>query len=250
VADLELSELYEVAARAQINQRCAMAYLHDIRGSMQALFSAIELLSRTARSADGDQARIDKACALAKRAVNNHEKATLDALQALTLQHSEPIAVDVGALVSQVVHFLRNEASIKGVTVAVDVGEAATISADRTKFLALLVGLVTAAIDETPAGQELRVSARRSGDDAVISINSDAGYSGGGAATLPDPASGRLSSRELTRVFAQRFLTAHGGRLEITTDDKPHGSLHLVYPALVGLGSRSLAASRESLTEK
>jgi signal transduction histidine kinase len=248
VSDLELSELYEMAARAQINERCAMAYLHDIRGSMQALFSAIELLSRSARSADGDHARIDKACALAKRAVNNHEKATLDALQALTLQRTDPISVDVGTLVSQVVHFLRNEASNKSVMVAVEVGEAATISTDPAKFQALLVGLVIAAIDETPAGQELRICTARNGDDATVSINSDAGYSGEGASTLPDPASGRLPSRELTRVFAQRFLSANGGRLEVTPHDRARGSLRLIYPAL--FDSRSLAASRESLTEK
>jgi hypothetical protein len=246
---LELSEVYEIAARARINERCAMAYLHDIRGSMQALFSAIELLSRSARSADGDHARIDKACALAKRAVNNHEKATLDALQALTLQQTDPTSVEVGTLVTQVVHFLRNEASIKSVSVTVAGGEAATILTDRTKFQALLVGLITAAIDETPAGQELRISTGHRGDDALISIDCDAGYSGGHIAAPPDLASGRMSSKELTRAFAQRFLSANGGRMEANPDDGPRGSLKLIYPALV-IGSRSLAASRESLTEK
>jgi len=51
---LSLTDLYEAAARATINERCAPAYLHDFRGSLQALFGALELLGRSARAGGGD----------------------------------------------------------------------------------------------------------------------------------------------------------------------------------------------------
>ncbi len=228
--ELELYEVYEAAARALINRRCATAYLHDIRGTMQALFSAVELLGRSARSSSGDAARIDKACALAKRAIGNHERATLEALQALTLQSTDDSQTDLGALVKEVVHFLRNEAAIKGIAPTVAADDAMHILAPRAELQTMLVGLVSAAIDATPAGQPLHVGAARSGTDAVITVDSDAGYPGD-----EDPQSilhqtrATLRPRELTRLFAARFLGAHGGRLEIDAAP-PRGALRVVYP--------------------
>ncbi len=64
--ELTLPDLYEVAARASINERCAHSYLHDVRGTMHALFSAVELLGRSAQGAGGNQERIHKACDLAR----------------------------------------------------------------------------------------------------------------------------------------------------------------------------------------
>lgn len=52
--ELGLTDLYEAAARATINERCAPAYLHDVRGSLQALLGALELLGRSARAGGGD----------------------------------------------------------------------------------------------------------------------------------------------------------------------------------------------------
>ena len=49
---LSLTDLYEAAARAAINERCAPAYLHDVRGSLQALFGALELLGMQERKQD------------------------------------------------------------------------------------------------------------------------------------------------------------------------------------------------------
>jgi signal transduction histidine kinase len=232
VNELELPDLYEAAARATINERCALAYLHDVRGSMQALFSALELLGRSAKSGNDNAARVERAYDLARRAISHHEKSTLGVLRLLTLQHAEAAVVDPDVLVREVVHFLRNEAATREVTVTISSVTGLGISTELARFHTLLVGLVTAAIDATPAGAELPVSIGRRENYAVISIGSDAGYGGIPEAQEPwCPPRKRLHQRELTLLFARQFMAANGGRLEIHSD-APRGTLRLYYPCL------------------
>jgi signal transduction histidine kinase len=235
VNELKLPELFATAAQVAINERCAPAYLHDIRGSMQALLSAFELLGRSARLGGDNALRVEKACDLARRAIIHHEKSTMEVLQLLTLQHAEAAAVDVGALVHDVVHFLRNEAATKEVIVMVTTVTDLNISTERAKLRTLLIGLLTAAIDCTPAGSELRVTVERRADEALVSIGSDAGYVANmKIEELLSNQEGHLSSQELTMLFATQFLTSHLGRLEIDSRAEPRGALNLYYPCSVG----------------
>lgn len=227
---LGLPDLYEAAARATINERCALAYLHDIRGSMQALFSALELLGRSAKAGSGNPERVEKACELARRAITHHEKSTIGALQVLTLQPTEATAVDVGALLTEVVHFLRNDAANKEVVMAIDGTEVVSIVAERAKLQTLLVGLLAASIDDAPPGTMLQLSFRRSNDSAVVSLGSDAGYGRAQEAMVTPDLQNRLRPIELTLLFARRFLAANGGRLEIDPSGSPRGELRLYYP--------------------
>jgi signal transduction histidine kinase len=229
---LSLTDLYEAAARATINERCAPAFLHDVRGSLQALFGALELLGRSAKSGGGDLARVEKACDLARRAISRHEKSTIDTLHVLTSQQSAAGMVDVGALTRDVVHILRNEAGNKSVRVTVASSDDLIVWADRAKLQTLLAGLLTAAIDETPAGAELPVSITRVGNEVAVLIGSHAGYDAIHAqpdfSLSPNP---RFQPKDLTLLFAQRFLATNGGRLAINNGVPPQGSLTMYFPA-------------------
>jgi signal transduction histidine kinase len=174
---------------------------------------------------------VERACALAKRAISHHEKSTIEALQVLTLQHAAATAVDVGALVNEVVHFLRNDAAIKEVVLRVTATDGVIVSAERAKLQTLLVGLLTTAIDETPPGASLQLSIDRLGHDALVSMDSDAGY-GDAQETIDlwNRQRGRLRPKELTLLFARQFLAASGGRLEISPGALPRGELRLYYP--------------------
>jgi signal transduction histidine kinase len=229
---LSLTDLYEAAARATINERCAPAYLHDVRGSMQALFGALELLGRSARAGGGDLARVEKACDLARRALSRHEKSTIDALQVLTSQQSMAAAVEVGALTRDVVHFLRNDATNKAIRFTVASSQGLNVWADRTKLQTLLAGLLTAAIDETRVGGELPISIDHIGDDVAVSIGSHAGYDDIHAAPdLSRRSTLRFQPKELTLLFAREFLAANGGRLTVDNGVQPQGSLTMYFPA-------------------
>jgi signal transduction histidine kinase len=226
---LSLTDLYEAAARATINERCAPAYLHDVRGSLQALFGALELLGRSARAGGGDLARVEKACDLARRAISRHEKSTIDALQALTSQQSMATAVKIGALTRDIVHFLRNDPGNKAIRIAVAMSKDLDVWADRAKLQTLLAGLLTAAIDETRVGGELPISIDRVGDDVAVSIGSHAGYDDIHA-DLSRPPTVRFQPKELTLLFAREFLAANGGRLTVDIGVQPQGLLTMYYP--------------------
>lgn len=243
VNESETPDLFEAAARATINERCASAYLHDVRGSMQALFSAVELLGRSALSGGVNVVRAEKACELARRAISHHEKATLDVLQLLTLQHAQATEVDVGLLIKEVVHFLRNEAASRSVVVKLSNAAQLRVVAERAKLQTLLVGLITAAIDETPSGEALPISVERYAGEAIITIGCNAEY---GHAPGDDRWPNRLSdvfgppeltldSRELTIGFARRYLSANQGRLEIDAGAQPRGAMRLHYPCIVSV---------------
>jgi len=240
VNELEFPGLYEAAARAAINERCAAAFLHDIRGSMQALFSALELLGRSAQSG-ANPMRIEKACDLARRAISHHEKSTMGVLQILTLQHEDPTAVEVGELMREVVHFLRNDVANRDVTVKLSAGTELWIVAERARLQTLLVGLMTATLDIMPTGSELELSIDRRGADAVVTLGSHAAVD---RSTDVEPSKPRsidsLGPRQLILLFAHQYLAAKGGHLEIdegafhrVPDGTPHGTLRLFYPCSV-----------------
>jgi len=231
--DLALPDVFTTAARAAIHERCAAAFLHDVRGTMQALFSAFELLGRSARMSEVNPARVEKAWDLARRAISNHEKSTLEVLQLLSLEPTAATSVDLAEVVNGVTHFLRNEAASRYVTVAASVTPEVRISVERAKLQTLLVGLLTAAIEETPAGAELRLSVGRQGSDAVITLGSHGGLGNlrSSDELLAAPRT-LIAPRELTLLFARHLLAAGGGRLEIDGSAFPAGSVTLYHPAL------------------
>jgi signal transduction histidine kinase len=239
VNELKLPDVYEAAARATINERCALAFLHDIRGSMQALFSALELLGRSAK-AGANPERVEKACDLARRAITRHEKSTIDTLAVLTLQPADAAPLDLGALLRDGVHFLRHEAANKAVRLSLEAPSGLTIWGDRTKLQTLLVGLLTAAIDELTAGADLQLSIGRVAADVLVTIGSSAGYgeSQDAPQDLLQPPQGRMQPKDLTLLFAKQFLAANGGSIRVDRSSGPHGALYVRYPLLHGESSQ------------
>ena len=230
VDQYELPDLLARAAQASLNRRYAAGFLHDARGGLQAVFSAFELLSRAA-TLGADPARVAKACALARRAISSHEKATLEMLQLLTFQCAEAVA-EVGALLREAIHFVRNEAATRQITVTLSHIDALSVSTERGSFKTLLTGLLTAALDRSAAGAELLVTATRHGEDAWVSIASPAGY---GSMIMPDELGNqplaRMSSEELTMWYAKEFLQRRRGRVELSAA-AASPALNLYYPAL------------------
>ena len=239
-----MGDIYEAAAQANINERFAPTYLHDVRGTMQALFSAVELLLRSAQSG-ADPTRVEKASELAKRAMAHHERATTDIVQLLTLERNELVDIDLNRLVQDVAHFLRNAAAVKGVKISVAPNAELVVTAERGKLRTLLVGLFAAGIDSMAAGEELHVSTLREEGDAVVAIGSDAGFAAfASSRATSQRAEARIRANDLTFLFAERFLTDHGGDLTLEHVDAKRRTLKLRYPCA------SFAQARASATEK
>jgi signal transduction histidine kinase len=215
---MESPELFEAAARALINERCAPAFLHDVRGSMQALFSALELLGRSAKMGNANPLRVEKACDLAQRAILRHEKSTLEILQLLTLQQAEPVDVDFGDLLQEAAHLLRNDAAGKCITITTLLATDVAIRVEKAKLHTMLVGLLTAAIDEMPSGGELTIGLQRQDEEASVAIS----YL---ATSL-----GALQSAELTMRFARQFIQSNAGCLQVELDEGGRSVIRLRLP--------------------
>ena len=46
--ELQAGDVLDAAVQTLINERCRRAYMHDMRGGLQAIYSSLELLARSA----------------------------------------------------------------------------------------------------------------------------------------------------------------------------------------------------------
>jgi len=59
--ELQAGDVLDAAVQTLINERCRRAYMHDMRGGLQAIYSSLELLARSAKHAAQNPALIDVA---------------------------------------------------------------------------------------------------------------------------------------------------------------------------------------------
>ena len=201
---------------------------------MQALFGALELLCRSAKCGSEDPVRVERACELARRAISHHERTTMDLVQHLTFQPSEPLTPDPGVLVGEIVHLLRNEAGAADIAIRVAGMADVSIPVERGRLHALLLGILTATLDASRPGTELQIGIDHRDDFAIIGIEPTAVPERTAESTRP----GRRTRKpwvpnELVFIFARQFMAANGGRLEIDADGSGPESVRLYFPCAI-----------------
>jgi hypothetical protein len=66
----QVDDVLDGAVQTLINERCRRAYIHDMRGSLQAIYTSFEVLARSAKNElQNNPTLIEKASSMAKRAV-------------------------------------------------------------------------------------------------------------------------------------------------------------------------------------
>jgi signal transduction histidine kinase len=224
-------ELLDAAAWSVVGARCRQSYLHDLRGSLQVFHSAIELLVRAANSPGGNAALAEKASALARRAIENHEKLLAEAFNQITPQKEAPATVDVGELVDNVLRFLRGDFARNSINVKVQAAENLLVLAQEHKFRLIILGLVSSLADALAPGSLIEVTVSRLESNAVVEFKSN----------MPPPsilkpeqlwnsAGATISPYELLLSVAQRWLSGNGGFLEPAPGAQLTGALRLYYP--------------------
>jgi signal transduction histidine kinase len=224
-------DVLDAAVQTLINDRCRRAYLHDMRGSLQAVYLSLEALARSAKHGAQNSALIDSASSIAKRAMANHEQTLVDIVNQVTGPDDAPANMDLAALVKQTQQFLRNDALGRGITLSVSGDEEVMVFTQRNKLRSLLLGLHTLGIDALPAGTELHVDLRRADGYALLELRSDLTYDAIREARdllCHEPLD--LRPQELVLGFARQWISAHGGRLEIDSASGAQGVLRLYYP--------------------
>ena len=212
----QAGDVLDAAVQTLINERCHRAYIHDMRGGLQAVYSSLEVLARSAKNGAPNTVLIETASSIAKRAMVNHEQALVDIVNQVTGPDDVPTVVNLASLVQQAQQFLRNDALSKGIMLGLSGREDVLVFSQRNKLRSLILGLLALGIDGLPTGAELRVELRRADGYALLELRSDLTYHDIREAEdllCREPVD--LSPQELVLGFARRWITANGGRVEI-----------------------------------
>jgi hypothetical protein len=212
----QAGDVLDAAVQTLINERCHRAYIHDMRGGLQAVYSSLEVLARSAKYGTPNTVLIENASSIAKRAMANHEQALVDIVNQVTGPDEVPTVVNLASLVNQAQQFLRNDALSKGIQLGLSGSEDVLVLSQRNKLRSLILGLLALGIDGLPTGAELRVELRRADDYALLELRSDLTYNDIREAEdllCHEPVD--LCPQELVLGFARRWITANGGRVEI-----------------------------------
>jgi hypothetical protein len=212
----QAGDVLDAAVQTLINERCHRAYIHDMRGGLQAVYSSLEVLARSAKHGAPNTVLIETASSIAKRAMANHEQALVDIVNQVTGPDDVPTVVNLASLVKQAQQFLRNDALSKGIRLGLSGCDDVLVFSQRNKLRSLILGLLALGIDGLPTGAELWVELRRADGYALLELRSDLTYHDIREAEdllCHEPVD--LCPQELVLGFARRWITANGGRVEI-----------------------------------
>lgn len=227
-----MEHMLDAAAHSLIIERCRGAYLHDMRGGLQAIAGAFELLARLARSGEHNPDVVEKASAIAKRALANHENSMLEMVKQMAGEDGGTASVELGTLIDDILRFLRNDIACKQLEVRFNRTDNTVVRAEKSRLHLILLGLTALRIDDCPAGAELSIRVDRSGGNALIEMGSAIMGSAimSSAITAPSPVE-HLSRqrRELVLEMARQWFSAHGGSAELH-ENASRSDLQLSYP--------------------
>ena len=226
-----MDDILDAAFQTLINDRCRRAYMHDMRGGLQAIYTSFEVLARSAKNGAQNAALIDSVSSMAKRAMAHHEQALVDIVNQVTGPEGAAEVVDLGRLVQEVQQFLRNDAHRGGINLCSSGQENVLVLAHRNKLRSLILGLLAVGIDSLPAGAELHVELRVEESFALLEFRSELIY---GAILEPEVllcrAPADLRPQELILGSARQWITARGGRVEIHSPADAQTGLRIYYP--------------------
>jgi hypothetical protein len=227
----QAGDVLDAAVQTLINERCRQAYVHDMRGGLQAIYSSFELLARSAKHGATNAVLIENASSIAKRAMAHHEQALVEIVNQVAGPVDAPVNTNLANLVKQAQHFLRNDALSKGVTLAFSGCEDLLVFSPRNKLRSLILGLLALGIDGLPAGAELHAELSRVDGYVLLELRSELTYSAIREAQdllCHEPV--HLRPQELVLGYARHWITANGGRVEIHSPADAQSGLRIYYP--------------------
>jgi signal transduction histidine kinase len=227
----QAGDVLDAAVQTLINERCRHAYLHDMRGGLQAIYSSIELLARSAKNGAQNPALVDSAASLAKRAMANHDRSVGDIVNQVTGPDGAPEILNLSDLVRQSRHFLRNDALARNITVSFSGPEELLVMSERNKLRSMLLGLLAAGIDSLPPEADLCLELSCVDRYAVLELRSTLTYEAIRETQeifCQEPVN--LGFQELVLGSARRWIMSNGGRMEISPCTNGNTTLRIWYP--------------------
>jgi signal transduction histidine kinase len=228
---MQVGDVLDAAVQTLINERCRRAYMHDMRGGLQAIYTSVEALARSAKHGTQNAALVDNASSIAKRAMQHHEQLLVEIVNQVTGPVDAPGVVNLASLVKQAQQFLRNEALGKGITLRLSGSEDLLVFSRRNKLRSLILGLLALGIDALPMGADLHVELSRAESYALLALRSELTYTTIREAEdllCHEPVD--LRPQELVLGFTRQWVVANGGRVEIHSPGDAQSGLRIYYP--------------------
>ena len=233
VTQLSLEDVLDAAALSIVNARCRQAYVHELRGALQSVQSAIELLSRAVKRPGVDEARLDSIVGLAKRAMAAQEQALMGVVEHMTMRPASADRADLAEILAGVERFLRNDAAHKDMRLEIHSVPDITVAVPSARFRSLLLGLFAVCVDAMPAESTLRVDLSRHTDARlareIADVEVRSGLSWGAMFDGQEKHFGEaaeLRSDELILSALRRLIVAHEGAIAIVPDRESSLSAH------------------------
>ncbi len=172
---------------------------------------------------------VDRASAIARSALANHEGAIVEMLKQVVPAEEPTGTVDFGELIDETLQFLRNDIACKQIRLSIDRCDKLEILAQKHELRLMLLGLFTLRIDDCPTGAELIVRLERAASLAVFTVSSIAGPDSPCAQQSQGPIPGQV-----VLEWASKWLSRHGGRMELTrAEHSARSECRVYYPLRV-----------------
>ena len=219
----ELSE----AQRLSTLGKLAAGLAHEIRNPLGAIRGAIELLPAPATDPDAERLR-----SLVLREVDRINDLVSQMLTLARPQQPQRSPIRLRALVHEIAQLAGEDPKLVHATIAVQVPEALTVSADAAQLRQVLWNLLQNAIQASPSGNAVRVEAAE--QDGGVEIRVD--DSGPG---VPPEERERVfelfySSRPygvgIGLATCRQITAAHGGRIRVEASDSGGASFRVWLP--------------------
>jgi hypothetical protein len=218
----------EFRLHALIAQRYRGAYLHDLRGGLQVMQNAIEVLVRAVNAPRDNSALITRTSELAQRALAAHGELIDATVDRLVIRSDPPASCRASTIVNDVLRFLRSEFASKSITLEMALVDEFKVAVPASRLRLALMVVLTAVLEGNQVGA-INISLHRHDDRGVIEFTvtpSASGRAGQPAASVDigpvDGALGLPTHRQLVEI--------DGGRVNFLPGTDGAWREELIYP--------------------
>jgi len=200
---------------------------HDIKNPLTPMLLSLDLLERARREhASGAEEILERTMVLMRRQVHHLREIANDFYEFTGGKKPHPTAIEVAALLEEVLHLHDGWAVERKVSVHKD-GVPAVVWSDLGKLRRALVNLVSNALQSMPEGGELFVATALEGSAVVISIrDTGSGLTPEARAHLFEPYfTTKSEGTGLGLAITKRALEEMGGEIELVSGPEGVGTI-------------------------
>ena len=201
-----LEEQLRQAAQLEAIGRLAGGIAHDFNNLLTVILGHVELMRAQAPSSPGPQT-LDAI----SHAVGRASQITSQLLAFGRKQTHHPERVDLGQIVSDVMHVLSPVIGDEISVSLVSDPTAGWITIDRGQFDQIMLNLVLNARDAMPAGGQLAIATRHATNEELSQVNPEDPYGSFVTITVADQGEG-MDSQTRSRAFEPFFSTKDGSQ--------------------------------------